>query len=352
MTKNGVTFEVQPDGGVRIYGKAVETVDFFLSMLDYGNDSIFNNSTGNGKILSGGKDCVGIEYHGTNKRLYLTIAKGKTVNTVIYPQLQNGSTATPYELYTGEKPSPSPEYPQEIKNVGKWNPETQKYEVDIKVTNAKESWDKEQTITITSDRPITKWDKLIEQDGQIGWLYETKKYNVTGNEPFACGSSSYYTGHSTDMYLIIQDAINSEGIMKNLSYVENVWYMTNAEGFKVNVKQFHMRLENARIGVSDDAEKEEKKAAYVAYLKKEYEKGTPYELFYKSEQTEFVPLPQEEQDAIHSLMTYYPTTVITADGGELDPDVEVTYIADTKNYIDQKIDSVVKTVVETQKALL
>ena len=41
-------------------------------------------------------------------------------------QLERSETQTPYEPYTGGKPSPSPEYPQEIKNSGKWNEETQK----------------------------------------------------------------------------------------------------------------------------------------------------------------------------------------------------------------------------------
>lgn len=45
-----------------------------------------------------------------------------------------GDKASPYEPYTGGKPSPSPDYPQEIKSVGKWNEETQKYEVDVKIT--------------------------------------------------------------------------------------------------------------------------------------------------------------------------------------------------------------------------
>ena len=38
-----------------------------------------------------------------------------------------------------------------------------------------------------------------------------------------------------------------------------------------------------------------------------------------------VSTPQPEQNAIRALKTYYPTTVITADGGELDPDIKVTY---------------------------
>lgn len=48
--------------------------------------------------------------------------------------LNKGDKASPYEPYTGGKPSPSPDYPQEIKSVGKWNEETQKYEVDVRVT--------------------------------------------------------------------------------------------------------------------------------------------------------------------------------------------------------------------------
>lgn len=48
--------------------------------------------------------------------------------------ITEGQTASPYEPYTGGKPSPSHDYPQQIKNVGKWNEEKQKYEVDVRVT--------------------------------------------------------------------------------------------------------------------------------------------------------------------------------------------------------------------------
>ena len=49
-------------------------------------------------------------------------------------QLEKGASATTYEPYTGGKPSPSPEYPQEIVNAGQLNEDTGKYEVDVKVT--------------------------------------------------------------------------------------------------------------------------------------------------------------------------------------------------------------------------
>lgn len=245
-----------------------------------------------------------------------------------YVMLNEGSAAQPYEPYTGNKPSPSPEYPQEIKNSGKWNEETQKYEVDVKVTNAEQNWSKEQTLTLTSDRPITKWDRLVEQGGQIGWLYGTKKYTVTGSENYIFGGAQYYSGISTNMHINAVKNMSGEGVCRRLKSIIGIWDKSNntKDGFCINSgNQIHMRFFNNLLGVSDDATMEEKKAAYIAYLKKEYEKGTPYEIVYQSLETEFVPLPQSEQSAIRALKTYYPTTVITVDGGELDPDIKVTY---------------------------
>lgn len=43
---------------------------------------------------------------------------GKSVDCTIYIMLNAGSSALPYEPYTGGKPSPSVEYPQEIANAG------------------------------------------------------------------------------------------------------------------------------------------------------------------------------------------------------------------------------------------
>lgn len=107
---------------------------------------------------------------------------------------------------------------------------------------------KEQTLTLTSDRPITKWDRLVEQGGEIGWLYGGK----------------------------IIDSYNSEQI--DAEYMSSTGSLT--------------------VGAT---------------------------VLYKLKTTEFIPLPQSEQNAIRALKTYYPTTVITADGGELDPDIKVTY---------------------------
>jgi hypothetical protein len=47
---------------------------------------------------------------------FIFITSGTTCNNLtFYPQLELGSTATAYEPYTGGAPSPSPDYPQEIR---------------------------------------------------------------------------------------------------------------------------------------------------------------------------------------------------------------------------------------------
>lgn len=66
------------------------------------------------------------------KKLYFSVTYDVQENTEL--QVELGANSTPYEPYTGLKPSPSPEYPQEIKSAGKWNEEKQKYEIDVKVT--------------------------------------------------------------------------------------------------------------------------------------------------------------------------------------------------------------------------
>lgn len=349
-----------------------------------------------------------------------------TVNSAV--QIEYGSTISSYEPYTGGKPSPSPEYPQEIKNVGKWNEETRKYEVDVKVVGknlfnrekAKDesNWKrirgyqnypiyvgtgnkvtfsyleklntglplyfgvgfkessiseymyhattssliankktltatgdyaylivsesnvpafhdaiqtfqveisptqtnyqpyKEQTLTITSDRPITKWDRLVEQGGQIGWLYKSTFINGFNGDGYTIKNAGNIG--SVGRYIIIFPDALIKGNASDDIYVDkyrgvNAGYAKEEYGICCNwndgSKYFNAPNENVKT--LDDFKK--------------WLTENPLTIAYETEKTTFVPLPQSEQNAIRALKTYYPTTVITADGGELDPDIKVTY---------------------------
>lgn len=343
--------------------------------------------------------------------------------------INEGSVAKPYELYTGGKPSPSPEYLQEIKNSGKWNEEKQKYEVvvkaigknlfDIEKAKDKSKWTpcalsanfveiavyvgtgstvtasnnvkidnpvyyygvalkssedikyficypgypnskdthtftatedyiyvrcnktslndvigvcgglqieigasrtdfesyKEQSLTLTSDRHLTKWDRLVEQGGQIGWLYGgvvIDRFDGQSNKISIANKQGDVQNFSIRFENVANGNGNSDIFVDKYRAVQLSY--TKAEygiccNWNDGVKYFSAPNEN--VATVDE---------FKAWLVE-----NPLKIAYETTKTEFVPLPQSEQNAIRALKTYYPTTVITADGGELDPDIKVTY---------------------------
>lgn len=165
---------------------------------------------------------------------------------------------------------------------------------------------KEQTLTITSDRPITKWDRLVEQGGQYGWLYKHKIIEdfstlVKDTEPIYGNDGGKYFSVS------LQNA--------SLNYDRSKIYSEVGVYGKDNKIHYipQPMMANAIIHVSDTD---------TIMTAKEH---MHYKVIYETIESQFVPLPQSEQNAIRALKTYYPTTVITVDGGEVDPDIKVTY---------------------------
>ena len=361
--------------------------------------------------------------------------------------IEKGDKATPYEPYTGGKPSPSPDYPQEIKSAGKWNEETQKYEFDMKVigknlfdsekardinnwtdsivqpgyidfsiyvgkgnsvnisysenleaglgfyagiaqsvnngtlywlyhssqqslnknnykliaecdyisvrviksnlqgflehiktlqienSNTPTSYEpyQEQTLTLTSDRPITKWDKLVEQGGEYGWLYGSKIYVVTGNEVFE-SRDGYNIESYTNRFFILNDLLKKNDALKPLAYMKclrNVQYVYSPnifeEGFETNINQFHIKLSNDRVGILASDDHAVRTAKFSGYMKKIHKNGNPIEILYATTDTVFLPLSQEEQTQLRNLHSYNDTTHITVDSGEVPCGIKVAY---------------------------
>lgn len=393
------------------------------TVMFIGNKEKYDNTAANGKIVL---------FTSTDKKS-ATIVTGESgqivfkLNKNSTPELQEeylskadiilseGSTEIPYEPYTGGKPSPSPEYPQEIKNSGMWNEEKQKYEVDVKVVgknlfdvnyfaesenyqnkegdatywkyatfkvkpnttytvskrkslnvngainngiyysgalafnndvnsvkittkddgvfyviffyrsedvNILKEMDiqielgetlteyepyKEQTLTLTSDRPLTKWDRLVEQGGEIGWLYGSVIATIDET-----ASISLYAPNGFYVYV------------KNIDKKEKTGYCDKLYAKKMSNGEPFVLFGNANNNGLYTLNTQEFYGKTVSEIKEKL-KEYPLNIIGKSETTEFVPLPQSEQNAIRALKAYYPTTVITADGGELDPDIKVTY---------------------------
>ena len=234
-----------------------------------------------------------------------------------------GDKASPYEPYTGGKPSPSPDYLQKIKSVGKWNDEKQKYEVDVKVTNAEQNWSKEQVLTLTSDRPLTKWDRLVEQGGEIGWLYAgvvIDRFDGQSNKISIANKQGNVQNFSIRFENVANGNGNSDIFVDKYRAVQLSY--TKAEygiccNWNDGVKYFSAPNEN--VATVDE---------FKAWLIE-----NPLKIAYETTNPEFVPLPQSEQDAVRNLKTYYPTTVIMVDGGDVDAGIEVEYAVKNKEKI-------------------
>lgn len=250
----------------------------------------------------------------TDFYFFIDVKIGTELKGSIKPIVYHDGDGT-WEPYTGGKPSPSQEYQQKIKNVGKWNEETQKYEVDVKITNAEQNWSKEQTLTLTSDRPITKWDRLVKQGGEIGWLYKSKVYDGFDgkNNRIELGNK---VGNVQHFSVYFASTPNSMG---NANSYCDKYIGVNVSWTKEKFGIF-CDWSNGVKFFSAPNEKVTNLEEFKAWLIE-----NPLGLAYETLETEFIPLPQSEQNAIRALKTYYPTTVITADEGELDPDIKVTY---------------------------
>ena len=79
-----------------------------------------------------------------------------------------------------------------------------------------------------------------------------------------------------------------------------------------------------------------------AAMKTAYENGSPYSMIYELATPTETPLSAGELAAYAVLHTSYPNTTILNDGGA---GMSVSYVADTKNYIDNKINAMAAAIV-------
>lgn len=337
--------------------------------------------------------------------------------------ITEGQTASPYEPYTGGKPSPSHDYPQQIKNVGKWNEEKQKYEVDVRVTgknlfdkdsvqlnvefgnansdfiSMKDGWFvsdfipvfsgktyfisgkktgygcklydidkhfikniqlthgrlsvedginyvringemkdlkniqvelgttatsyepyyKEQTATITMDEPLRGIGKYQDKITKDGIARRIRSVMLNGNEDWKLYGSN---GNINNFGYILREAIsNNVGQRSSLtfsSYKSGVW-ATDRLGQDMFARIIRINLPK---DVFPDVE-----------TLRNWLSQSKTTLQYVLEKEVIVPISQSEQDAIRTLTTYHPTTVITVDGGDVDAGIEVEYAVKNKEKI-------------------
>lgn len=148
--------------------------------------------------------------------------------------ITEGQTASPYEPYTGGKPSPSHDYPQQIKNVGKWNEEKQKYEVDVRVTG-KNLFDKD-SVQLNVEFGDANSDFISMKDG---WFVSDFIPVFSGKTYFISGKK---TGYDYKLYDIDKHFIKNIQLTHGRLSVEDGINYVRINGEMKDLKNIQVEL--------------------------------------------------------------------------------------------------------------
>lgn len=170
---------------------------------------------------------------------------------------------------------------------------------------------KEQTLTLALDQPLRGIGEMKDELSESGILRRVKSIALNGSEKWYKYENSAFV------------AMNCYGLKIDDLEARNYSLTTLCNFFKW-----------ARF--PQDIESQTAHGGYIYFTvpKETYPdlesfkgwlaKNTPV-LEYRLKEPALEELSEEDKASIRALKTYYPTTVITVDGGELDPDIKVTY---------------------------
>ena len=146
------------------------------------------------------------------------------------------------------------------------------------------------------------------------YIQNVRIKEFTGQESYIVAGTSYFSGSSANMYIIVPDMIRDGEAMCNcLSKKPYVWTVKSAVGFATNLQQIHLRFPKAIIGVNDDAVLEDIKIAYKKYIKTLYDNGKPVVVQYILANSIERDLTSAELAEYIQLYSYKPTTVVEND---------------------------------------
>lgn len=175
----------------------------------------------------------------------------------------------------------------------------------------------EQTLTLTSDRPLTKWDKLVEQGGQYGWLYQS----VIDSNVKPSRTDLFPNGFS-----LFKDFGN--GV-----YVYKVTNIKKAIGFQTSLcEQF--KNKDGSYSTGDLFCYSDQPSMQMQYFVtdiptleefKTWMETNPLTMVYQTVESQFIPLSESEQTQLRNLHSYNGTTNITVDSGEVPCGIKLTY---------------------------
>lgn len=267
-------------------------------------------------------------------KIAFIIYEGKTYDMKdVKIQLELGTVATSYEPYTGGKPSPSPDYPQEIKRVV--NP-------TLKVTN--EDGLKVQSVTlnnitlnaipvssggnVTIDGQQYIADYVDVERGKV--IRKVNKLIITGEENWELGFENW----ATYPYAFKCENINRHVLKGNAMNAKYEWYekQANLHSNSLNVPYDRcIAVSDSRFSTVEE---------FTNELKKQNSNGTSLIVYYITNTPQEENLSLEKIELLKSLLTYYPVTNITVGSEQLDGYTVFNYpisMANGWNYVKKQL---------------
>lgn len=261
--------------------------------------------------------------------------------------LNSGSTALPYEPYTGGAPSPSPDYKQDVENAGKYNEETRKYEYEVKLTGGNlfnpdgeivdgllydgiplnnkgivsiALYEKNQDVDVSNIYFGMCSDKL--NSNEVRWAIANGAIQTGGkiitrrDNRYVC----WYPGSDT----VLQKVLSRYDVMVNYGdgvylpfqpYKEQTVTLTSDRPL---TKWDRLEKRDGQWGwvyKSEEIESYTDESVPGEYFSTTGQLSTGAQVWYETTTETFIPLTASEQEAMNELYTFRPTTVLSNDCG-------------------------------------
>lgn len=329
----GITVTAK-DGVVALKGTAAETGWAILNIDSFalnGTYILSSNISANVKVVAINKSYKAVLMQNKSAALEnvevcsvcFTVTEGKTYDiSNILIQIEKGSVVTSYEPYTGGQPSPSPDYPQEIKSVV--NPV-------VKLTN--EDGLKVQSVTLNN---ITLDAIPVSSGGNVtidGQQYIADYVDVERGKIVKCVEKYRIPSGLKWLYEPLEnDRFGAYGLNININpnFGRNTLfthYQNKPNGTGGFIAPGNIRLHNFQ-GFTD-----------VTNFKEWLDKNESYAYFAKNTLEE-IDLTIEEIQIFKALSTYYPATNISVNSEQLDGYTVFNYpisMANGWNYVKKQL---------------
>lgn len=278
-TINGITFTVNNDGTINVNGTATELTTFWLFnksknlplgmsvgkmytiSLKGGSDNCYiytnyidsageahgaglSSNTGNTPTNTVGEEWKGLQ-------IYIVVTQGTALNNVtVYPMLNYGSSALPYEPYTQSVLS----LPEAVEN-GEWN-----------------------TIDIENGKNILQgFTKTFDGTEDIQRTFKTYDYGGYPVLSMITNPYSYNDNATVNLITGIFNNVSAQSLITN----KEEGICTYGEG---GIRYFLFRINPIIYGCTMDSTDDELIAGFKAYLAAQHTAGNPLVVRYKTEE--------------------------------------------------------------------